>query len=165
MRFYSGTQLKLRPALPVILMTVLFRCSADSADIIGLLFRLFSHYGSHRCQYRPVSGRVGHRRFWPSPWRSKPTRDQLPFRNLCHFRFRDTQGWLHSLESGVEGTGEEIGWRITKIRHWQGIFVILPNTKLSDAVVTDFRETRSLHGIRGGRRSQLQFRFGKSGAG
>jgi len=44
------------------------------------------------------------------------------------------------LESGVEGTVEEIGWRITKIRHWQGNLVILPNTKLSDAVVTDFEK-------------------------
>jgi small-conductance mechanosensitive channel len=44
------------------------------------------------------------------------------------------------LESGVEGTVEEIGWRITKIRHWQGNLIIMPNTKLSDAVVTDFEK-------------------------
>jgi small-conductance mechanosensitive channel len=44
------------------------------------------------------------------------------------------------LDSGLEGTVEEIGWRITKIRHWQGNLVILPNTKLSDAIVTDFEK-------------------------
>jgi small-conductance mechanosensitive channel len=44
------------------------------------------------------------------------------------------------LDSGFEGTVEEIGWRITKIRHWQGNLVILPNSKLSDAVVTDFEK-------------------------
>jgi small-conductance mechanosensitive channel len=42
------------------------------------------------------------------------------------------------LESGTEGIVEEIGWRITKIRHWQGNLIILPNSKLSDAIVTDF---------------------------
>ncbi len=42
------------------------------------------------------------------------------------------------LDSGPEGTVEEIGWRITKIRHWQGNLIVLPNSKLSDAIVTDF---------------------------
>ena len=56
------------------------------------------------------------------------------------------------LESGVEGTVEEIGWRITKIRHWQGNLVILPNSKLSDAVVTDFErpDASMLFGVDGG---------------
>lgn len=56
------------------------------------------------------------------------------------------------LDSGLEGTVEEIGWRITRIRSWQGNLVILPNSKLSDAVVTDFEkpETSMLFGIDGG---------------
>ena len=56
------------------------------------------------------------------------------------------------LESGLEGTVEEIGWRITKIRHWQGNLVILPNTKLSDAVVTDFEkpDISMVFGVEGG---------------
>lgn len=56
------------------------------------------------------------------------------------------------LESGVEGTVEEIGWRITKIRHWQGNLIILPNSKLSDAVVTDFEkpDTSMVFGVDGG---------------
>ena len=56
------------------------------------------------------------------------------------------------LESGLEGTVEEIGWRITKIRHWQGNLVILPNTKLSDAVVTDFEkpDPSMIFGVDGG---------------
>ena len=56
------------------------------------------------------------------------------------------------LDSGLEGTVEEIGWRITKIRHWQGNLVILPNTKLSDAVVTDFEkpETSMIFSVDGG---------------
>jgi small-conductance mechanosensitive channel len=56
------------------------------------------------------------------------------------------------LESGVEGTVEEIGWRITKIRHWQGNLIIMPNTKLSDAVVTDFEkpDLSMIFGVEGG---------------
>jgi small-conductance mechanosensitive channel len=56
------------------------------------------------------------------------------------------------LDSGLEGTVEEIGWRITKIRHWQGNLVILPNTKLSDAVVTDFEkpDLSMVFGVDGG---------------
>jgi small-conductance mechanosensitive channel len=56
------------------------------------------------------------------------------------------------LDSGLEGTVEEIGWRITRIRSWQGNLVILPNSKFSDAVVTDFEEpkTSMLFGIDGG---------------
>lgn len=44
------------------------------------------------------------------------------------------------LDSGPEGTVEEIGWRITKIRHWQGNLIIMPNSKLSDAIVTDYEK-------------------------
>jgi small-conductance mechanosensitive channel len=56
------------------------------------------------------------------------------------------------LESGLEGTVEEIGWRITKLRHWQGNLIILPNTKLSDAVVTDFEkpDLSMVFGVDGG---------------
>jgi small-conductance mechanosensitive channel len=42
------------------------------------------------------------------------------------------------LESGQEGTVEDIGWRSTKIRHWQGNLIILPNSKLAESIVTDF---------------------------
>ncbi len=42
------------------------------------------------------------------------------------------------LDSGQEGLVEDIGWRTTKIRHWQGNLIVLPNSKLADAVVTDF---------------------------
>jgi small-conductance mechanosensitive channel len=42
------------------------------------------------------------------------------------------------LESGQEGFIEDIGWRITKIRHWQGNLIIMPNSKLSDSVVFNF---------------------------
>jgi small-conductance mechanosensitive channel len=56
------------------------------------------------------------------------------------------------LDSGLEGTVEEIGWRITRIRSWQGNLVILPNSKLSDAVVTDFErpDASLLFGVDGG---------------
>lgn len=47
------------------------------------------------------------------------------------------------LEGGPEGTVEEIGWRTTKIRHWQGNIIVLPNSKLSDAIVTDFERPES----------------------
>jgi small-conductance mechanosensitive channel len=47
------------------------------------------------------------------------------------------------LDSGQEGTVEEIGWRTTKIRHWQGNIIVLPNSKLSDAIVTDFERPES----------------------
>lgn len=42
------------------------------------------------------------------------------------------------LDSGQEGTVEDIGWRTTKIRHWQGNLIVLPNNKLADAIVIDF---------------------------
>jgi len=42
------------------------------------------------------------------------------------------------LDSGQVGFVESIGWRTTKIRHWQGNLIILPNSKLADAVITDY---------------------------
>jgi small-conductance mechanosensitive channel len=48
------------------------------------------------------------------------------------------KGHYIMLDSGQEGLVEDIGWRITKIRHWQGNLIVLPNSKLADAVVTDF---------------------------
>jgi small-conductance mechanosensitive channel len=44
------------------------------------------------------------------------------------------------MDSGPEGTVEEIGWRTTKLRHWQGNLIVLPNSKLSDAIVTDYEK-------------------------
>lgn len=44
------------------------------------------------------------------------------------------------LDNGTEGNVEEIGWRTTKIRTWQGNLVILPNSRLSDAIVTNFEK-------------------------
>ena len=48
------------------------------------------------------------------------------------------KGHYIMLDSGEEGLVEDIGWRSTKIRHWQGNLIVLPNSKLADAVVTDF---------------------------
>jgi len=42
------------------------------------------------------------------------------------------------LDSGQEGYVEEIGWRITKIRSWDGNLIVLPNSRLAEAIVTDF---------------------------
>ncbi len=44
------------------------------------------------------------------------------------------------LDSGQEGWVEDIGWRTTKIRHWQGNLIILPNARLADAIVIDFEK-------------------------
>jgi len=44
------------------------------------------------------------------------------------------------LDSGHEGTVEEIGWRTTKLRHWQGNLIIMPNSKMSDAVIIDYEK-------------------------
>jgi small-conductance mechanosensitive channel len=44
------------------------------------------------------------------------------------------------LDSGQEGTVEDIGWRTTKIRHWQGNLIVLPNNKLADAAIIDFEK-------------------------
>jgi small-conductance mechanosensitive channel len=48
------------------------------------------------------------------------------------------KGHYVMLDSGQEGTIEDIGWRTTKIRHWQGNLIVLPNSKLAEAIVTDF---------------------------
>ena len=45
-----------------------------------------------------------------------------------------------ALDSGQEGHVEEIGWRSTKLRHWQGNLIILPNSKLAEAIVTDYEK-------------------------
>jgi len=42
------------------------------------------------------------------------------------------------LDGGQEGYVEDIGWRTTRLRHWQGNLIIMPNAKLSDAVVINF---------------------------
>lgn len=42
------------------------------------------------------------------------------------------------LDSGHEGFVEEIGWRITKIRSWDGNLFILPNSRLAEAIIMDF---------------------------
>ncbi len=44
------------------------------------------------------------------------------------------------LDSGQEGTVEDIGWRSTKLRHWQGNLITLPNSKLAEAIVTDYEK-------------------------
>jgi len=48
------------------------------------------------------------------------------------------KGHYIMLDNGTEGNIEDIGWRTTKIRTWQGNLVIMPNSRLSDAIVTDF---------------------------
>jgi small-conductance mechanosensitive channel len=48
------------------------------------------------------------------------------------------KGHYIMLDSGQEGLVEDIGWRSTKIRHWQGNLIVLPNSRLADAVVTDY---------------------------
>jgi len=58
-----------------------------------------------------------------------------------------------------------IGWRITKIPPLAGESCHPANTKLSDAVVPISRNQISSMVIRVDGGSQLQFRFGKSGAG
>jgi small-conductance mechanosensitive channel len=50
------------------------------------------------------------------------------------------KGHYIMLDSGQEGTVEDIGWRTTKIRHWQGNLIVLPNSKLADAIVTDYEK-------------------------
>lgn len=48
------------------------------------------------------------------------------------------KGHYIMLDSGQEGFVEEIGWHSTKVRHWQGNLVVLPNSKLANAIVTDY---------------------------
>ena len=42
------------------------------------------------------------------------------------------------LESGEEGFVEEIGWRSTKMRLWANNLVVIPNSKLSQSVITNY---------------------------
>ena len=42
------------------------------------------------------------------------------------------------LESGEEGFVEEIGWRNTKVRLWANNIVVIPNSKLSQSVLTNY---------------------------
>ena len=44
------------------------------------------------------------------------------------------------LDSGQDGFVEDIGWRTTKLRNWQGNLIIFPNSKLAEAIVTDFEK-------------------------
>jgi small-conductance mechanosensitive channel len=49
-----------------------------------------------------------------------------------------TVGDFIKLESGEEGFVEEIGWRNTKVRMWANNIVVIPNSKLSQSVVTNY---------------------------
>jgi len=49
-----------------------------------------------------------------------------------------TVGDFIKLESGEEGFVEEIGWRNTKVRMWANNIVIIPNSKLSQSVLTNY---------------------------
>lgn len=42
------------------------------------------------------------------------------------------------LDSGEEGFVQEIGWRNTRIRPWQNNIIIIPNSKLSEAIITNW---------------------------
>ena len=48
------------------------------------------------------------------------------------------KGHYIQLDNGFEGFVEDIGWRTTKIRSWQGNLIIVPNGKMADSVITDF---------------------------
>ncbi|MDD5093980.1 MAG: mechanosensitive ion channel family protein [Dehalococcoidia bacterium] len=48
------------------------------------------------------------------------------------------KGHYIMLENGPEGYVESISWRSTKLRHWQGNIIVMPNSKLAEAVVTDY---------------------------
>lgn len=50
------------------------------------------------------------------------------------------KGHYIQMDGGPEGWVEDIGWRTTKLRHWQGNLIILPNSRLADAIVTDFEK-------------------------
>ncbi|MBI4338268.1 MAG: mechanosensitive ion channel family protein [Chloroflexi bacterium] len=43
------------------------------------------------------------------------------------------------MDGGVGGTVVDIGWRTTKVRNIQNNLVIIPNSKLADAIVTNFQ--------------------------
>ncbi len=47
-------------------------------------------------------------------------------------------GDLIKLEQGQEGFVEEIGWRYTKLRLWSNSLVVVPNSKLSQSILTNF---------------------------
>jgi len=49
-----------------------------------------------------------------------------------------TVGDFIKLESGEEGFVEEIGWRNTKVRMWANNIVVIPNSKLSQSVLTNY---------------------------
>jgi small-conductance mechanosensitive channel len=49
-----------------------------------------------------------------------------------------TVGDFVKLESGEEGFVEEIGWRNTKVRMWANNIVVIPNSKLSQSVLTNY---------------------------
>jgi len=49
-----------------------------------------------------------------------------------------TVGDFVKLESGEEGFIEEIGWRNTKVRMWANNIVVIPNSKLSQSVLTNY---------------------------
>jgi len=48
------------------------------------------------------------------------------------------KGHYIQIDGIVEGYVEDIGWRVTKIRHWQGNLVIMPNSKLAEATITNY---------------------------
>ncbi len=48
------------------------------------------------------------------------------------------KGHYIMMDNGTEGFVEEIGWRTTKLRHWQGNLIVLPNSKLAEAIVRDY---------------------------
>ncbi len=43
-----------------------------------------------------------------------------------------------SLDNGISGEVEDIGWRTTKIRTWDGNVVFVPNQKLAQSIITNF---------------------------
>lgn len=47
-------------------------------------------------------------------------------------------GDLIKLETGEEGFVEEVGWRYTKVRLWSNNLLILPNSKFSNSVITNY---------------------------
>ncbi|HIE51735.1 MAG TPA: mechanosensitive ion channel family protein [Armatimonadetes bacterium] len=48
------------------------------------------------------------------------------------------EGDFIRLESGEEGFVEEIGWRNTKVRMWANNVVVIPNSKLSQSIITNY---------------------------
>ena len=56
-------------------------------------------------------------------------------------------GDIIRLETGQEGSVADIGWRTTRIRTPQNNMVIVPNSKLSQSVVTNYRIQNSAYGM------------------